>query len=76
MATRDAWAAQLAEVPWQTQAELLAERLGLEVGERRLELVFSHGALRKVFVHVGPVGMEELSYLLAGERPPQLGRRG
>ena len=31
--------------------------------------------LRKVFVHLGPVGTEELSYLLAGERPPVLGRR-
>ena len=63
-------------MPWQVQAELLAERLGLDVGERRLELVFSQGVLRKTFVHLGPIGSEELSYLLAGERPPHLGRRG
>ena len=74
-ATSAVWRDRLADVPGQVLAEHLAERLGLDVGERRLELVFSQGVLRKTFVHLGPIGTEELSYLLAGEQPTVLGRR-
>lgn len=73
-ATTQAGHAGLAEVPWRVLAEELAERLGLDTGERRLELVFSHGVFRRLFLHHGPIGSEELSYLLERERPRVLGR--
>jgi hypothetical protein len=61
--------ARLDAEPVRAIVEYVADRLGLEGRNVKLEVHFDEGRLRKAYLHRGPLGVEAIEELAAREAP-------